>query len=38
MELSTTANKGSLYHLVIFNQKSKNGLHLIVPADYEKNI
>ena len=30
--------RDSLYHLVILNQKSKNKLHLIVPADYAENI
>ena len=25
------------YHLVILNQKSRNGLHLTSPADYAKN-
>ena len=37
-ELSTTGFKGSLYHLVILDQKPKNGLHLIAPADYAKNV
>ena len=26
----------SLYHLVILNQKPKDGLYLIVPTDYAK--
>ena len=28
--------KDSLYHLVILNQKSQNGLHLIFPAEHAK--